>query len=85
MKNLPETIAYLSITSQSWPLGKIAGEVRASTYLWSFEWRFRQGKLLIKPSLGKALIVEPLTRFLERSDYQLEPGGNYEFTVRSDF
>jgi Protein of unknown function (DUF3146) len=85
MKNLPETTAYLSITSQSWQHGKIAGEVRASTYQWSFEWRFRQSKLLIKPSLGKSLIVEPLTRFLERSDYQLEPGGNYEFTVRSDF
>jgi len=24
-----------------------------------------------------------LNRFLERYDYQLEPGGDYEFTVRS--
>lgn len=85
MKNLPETIAYLSVTQQSWQQGKIAGEVRASTYEWCFEWRFRQRKLLIKPALGRSLIIEPLTRFLERSDYQLEPGGNYEFTVRADF
>ena len=85
MKDLPETTAYLSITQQCWQQGKIAGEVKASTYQWRFEWCFRQGKLLIKPSLGRALIVEPLSRFLERSDYQLELGGNYEFTVRADF
>lgn len=81
--HLPETIAYVRITQQSWQLGKIEGEVTADRYQWQFQWRFRQRKLLVKPSLGKALIQEPLERFLERSDYQLEPGGDYTFTVKS--
>lgn len=81
---LPETTAYVRITQQSWQQGKIAGEIRASVYQWHFQWHFRQGQLQIKPSLGRALILEPLSRFLERSDYQLEPGGNYEFTLRAD-
>jgi hypothetical protein len=85
MKHLPETTAYLSITEQSWQKGKIVGEVKASSYQWCFEWRFRQRELLVKPALGRSLILEPLSRFLERSDYQLEPGGNYEFTVRAEF
>lgn len=81
---LPETTAYVRITQQSWQQGKIAGEIRASVYQWHFQWHFRQGQLQVKPSLGRALILEPLSRFLERSDYQLEPGGNYEFTLRAD-
>ena len=85
MKFLPETTAYVKITQQSWQEGKIEGEVEAAAYQWQFQWRFRQGKLSIKPSLGKALIVEPLSRFLERCDYQLEPGGDYQFSVRAKF
>ncbi|TAD91335.1 MAG: DUF3146 family protein, partial [Oscillatoriales cyanobacterium] len=27
----------------------------------------------------------PLHRFLEKWDYQLEPGGDYSFTVRAEF
>jgi Protein of unknown function (DUF3146) len=83
-KYLPETTAYVRITQQSWYLGKIEGEVTAATYKWNFQWRFRQGCLSVEPSLGRALIQEPLGRFLERSDYQLEPGGDYEFTVRAE-
>jgi hypothetical protein len=84
-KRLPETTAYVRITQQSWQYGKIEGEVRAATYQWQFQWHFRRGQLLVQPSLGRALIVEPLGRFLERCDYQLEPGGDYEFTVRAEF
>ncbi len=83
-KYLPETTAYVRITQQSWQQGKIEGEVRTAAYEWQFQWRFRQGKLSIQPSLGRALIVEPLSRFLERCDYQLEPGGDYQFTVRAE-
>ncbi|GAB4379368.1 MAG: DUF3146 family protein [Elainellaceae cyanobacterium] len=83
-KPLPETIAYVRITYQSWQQGKIEGEVRASEYEWQFQWRFRQGRLLVEPSLGRALIKEPLSRFLERCDYQLEPGSDYSFTIRAD-
>ncbi|HEY9697996.1 MAG TPA: DUF3146 family protein [Trichocoleus sp.] len=83
-KRLPNTTAYVRITQQSWQQGKIEGEVRANHYEWQFQWRFKQGVLSVEPSLGRALIKEPLTRFLERCDYQLEPGGDYSFTIRGE-
>lgn len=83
-QHLPETTAYVRITKQCWQQGKIEGEVRAGYYEWQFQWRFRCGQLVLQPSLGRALIIEPLGRFLERSDYLLEPGGDYEFTVRAE-
>ncbi|PSB07729.1 DUF3146 domain-containing protein [filamentous cyanobacterium CCP1] len=83
-KRLPETTAHVRITHQSWQSGRIEGEVRANEYEWQFEWQFRRGKLLVEPSLGRALIKEPLSRFLERCDYQLEPGGDYSFTIRAE-
>jgi hypothetical protein len=83
-KRLPHTTAYVRITYQSWQQGKIEGEVRASEYEWQFQWQFRQGQLSVEPSLGRALIKEPLNRFLERYDYQLEPGSDYSFTIRAD-
>jgi hypothetical protein len=82
-KRLPETTAYVRITHQSWPQGKIEGEVRASDYEWRFQWKFSRGELSVQPSLGRALIKEPLGRFLERWDYQLEPGGDYSFKIRA--
>lgn len=82
-KRLPETIAYVRITQQSWQQGKIEGEVRANQFEWQFRWQFRQGELSVEPSLGRALIKEPLGRFLEQWDYQLEPGGDYSFTIRA--
>ncbi|HEY9647347.1 MAG TPA: DUF3146 family protein [Chroococcidiopsis sp.] len=81
---LPETTAHVRITHHSWQQGHIAGEVRANSYEWQFEWRFRLGELVVEPSLGRALIQEPLGRFLERCDYQLELGGDYSFTIRAD-
>lgn len=84
-RSLPETIAHVRITYQCWQQGKIEGEVRASDYEWQFQWRFKQGELLIHPSLGRALIRDALGRFLEKSDYQLEPGGDYSFTIRAKF
>ena len=80
---LPETVAYVRITQQSLQLGKIEGEVIAAEYQWRFQWRFRKRQLLVQPSLGRALIQEPLERFLERSDYQLEAGSDYSFIVRT--
>lgn len=83
-KFLPETTAYVSITHQSWLQGRIVGEVRAANYQWQFQWCFRRSQLIVEPSLGRALIQEPLGRFLERCDYQLEPGGDYTFPIRAD-
>ncbi len=83
-KFLPETTAYVTITQQSWQQGRIVGEVRAAEYEWQFQWCFRRSLLIVEPSLGRALIQEPLGRFLERSDYQLEPGGDYTFAIRAE-
>jgi hypothetical protein len=80
-----QTIVNVQITYQSWHDARIEGELYAASYRWWFKWYFGQGKLTVFPSLGRALIFEPLNRFLERSDYQLEPGGTYQFTVRGRF
>jgi len=81
--SLPETTAFVRITQQSWQQGMLEGEVSAGEFVWQFQWCFRQGELSVKPSLGRALIQEPLGRFLEQRDYQLEPGGDYAFTIRA--
>ncbi|MEO0948115.1 MAG: DUF3146 family protein [Cyanobacteria bacterium J06641_5] len=83
-KRLPETNVRVRIVQQSWQDGKMAGEVIATHYRWEFQWCFSQGRLFVQPSLGRALILEPLSRFLERNDYQLELGGDYEFKVRAE-
>ena len=83
-QDLPETTAYVRITHQSWKNGRIEGEVTANEFEWQFRWRFRVGQLMVEPSLGRALIQEPLGRFLEQFDYQLEPGGDYSFTIRAE-
>ncbi|MFE1744988.1 DUF3146 family protein [Coleofasciculus sp. H7-2] len=83
-KRLPQTTAYVRITHLSWQRGFLAGEVTAAEYEWQFQWCFRQGQLSVTPSLGRALIQEPLGRFLEQKDYQLEPGGDYAFTIRAE-
>ncbi|MEL6161789.1 MAG: DUF3146 family protein [Cyanobacteria bacterium J06623_5] len=82
--NLPATTAYVRITNQSWHTGTIEGDVSANEFAWQFCWRFRTGHLAVEPSLGRALIQEPLGRFLEQFDYQLEPGGDYSFTIRAE-
>ncbi len=82
-KRLPETTAYVRIFRQSWQYGLLEGEVNAGDFAWQFQWHFRRGELSVKPSQGRALIKEPLGRFLEQKDYQLEPGGDYNFTIRA--
>lgn len=83
-KRLPQTTAHVRITRQSWQNGLLEGEVKAGEFEWKFQWHFRQGELSITPSQGRALIKEPLSRFLEQKDYELEPGGDYAFTIRGD-
>ena len=83
-KRIPQTTAHVRITRQSWQNGLLEGEVKAGEFEWQFRWHFRQGELSITPSQGRALIKEPLSRFLEQKDYQLEPGGDYAFTIRAD-
>ncbi|MFS8741422.1 DUF3146 family protein [Synechococcus sp. O70.2] len=83
MSQLPQTTAHVQITRRSWQEGAIEGEVSANGWVWHFCWRFRGGGLRVEPSVGRALICDPLSRFLEKSDYLLEPGSNYSFVIRS--
>ena len=65
-RRLPETTAYVRVTGQSWQKGTIEGEVTAGNFEWQFQWRFTSEKtLILEPSQGRALIQEPLHRFLE--------------------
>jgi len=81
----PEMIAYVRVTHLSWQEGLLRGEIETEVYQWQFQWHFKRAKLVVQPSLGRALIYEPLGRFLEHSDYQLEPGSDYQFVLRAKF
>ncbi len=85
MPRLPATTAQLRVLRQSFSDRLLEGEVTAGGFHWTFTWRFEQGELSVEPSLGRALIQDALLRFLVRADYQLEPGGDYAFTVRAQF
>ena len=83
MARLPTTIAQLRVLHQSFSDRLLEGEVSAGGFHWTFSWRFEKGELSVEPSLGRALIQDALLRFLVKADYQLEPGGDYAFTVRA--
>lgn len=85
MSRLPATTARLRVLHQSFSERLLEGEVSAGGFHWTFSWCFASGELLVEPSLGRALIQDALLRFLLRADYQLEPGGDYAFTVRARF
>ena len=85
MTALPATTARLRVLRQCFQDQCVEGEVAAGGFQWQFHWAFEQGQLSVEPSLGRALIEDALRRFLVRSDYRLEPGGDYSFTVRAKF
>ena len=85
MTQKPTTTAHLRVHSQSFSNKSLAGEVSAGEFKWEFIWRFANGELLVEPSLGRALIQDALLRFLIKTDYSLEPGGDYMFIVRAKF
>ncbi len=85
MSELPSTTAHLRVNRQNFSKQFLDGEVSAGEFEWRFTWTFGTGELSVEPSLGRALIQDSLLRFLIRSDYHLEPGSEYVFTVRSKF
>lgn len=85
MSRLPSTTAHLRVHRQSFSDQLLEGEVSAGGFEWSFRWAFDRGELSVEPSLGRALIQDALLRFLVKTDYNLEPGGDYLFTVRARF
>ena len=85
MTPLPATKAHLRVDRQCFRDQFLEGEVSAGGYEWTFRWAFDRGELRVEPSLGRALIEDALLRFLVRADYKLEPGGDYNFTVRARF
>ena len=85
MAALPVTTAHLRVQRQSFVDQCVEGEVQAGGFNWQFSWFFDRGELSVEPSLGRALIQDALLRFLVKSDYNLEPGGDYTFTGRARF
>ncbi len=85
MKKKPCTIAYIKVYSQNFISKIIQGEVSAGEFNWNFKWQFSIGQLDIEPPLGRALIQDSLLRFLIRSDYYLEPGGDYTLEIKAKF
>ncbi len=85
MSTLPVTTAYLRVHRQNFEEQYLDGEVTAGGFNWSFRWTFKKGELIVEPSLGRALIQDALLRFLIKTDYHLEAGGDYIFTVRARF
>ena len=85
MSTLPVTTAYLRVLHQSFAEKCLDGEVSAGGFEWNFKWSFASGVLTVEPSLGRALIQDALLKFLVQSDYNLEAGGDYIFTIRAKF
>ena len=85
MSRLPTTTAQLRVLRQSFSQRVLEGEVSAGGFEWTFAWFFDRGELQVEPSLGWALIQDALLRFLLKTDYQLEAGGDYAFSVRARF
>ena len=85
MNKRPVTTAHIKIYSQNFYSKSIKGEVSAGEFNWQFNWKFSNGELLVEPPLGRALIQDALLRFLIKTDYHLEPGGDYMFTIRAQF
>ena len=85
MTDPPSTTAYLQIHKQCFNQKKVEGIVRAGDFEWNFIWAFNKGQLFVEPPLGRALIKDALERYLVKADYKLESGGDYIFTIRSQF
>ncbi|WP_287130326.1 DUF3146 family protein [Candidatus Cyanaurora vandensis] len=77
------TAVQLRITHLVLGEGLMAGELTAGTFQWTFQWHFRRVALHLHPTRGRALVAEPLQRFLEQQDYSLEVGEVYTFTLRT--
>ena len=85
MRAKPETIANVSVNEYCFTKKQIKGIVKASQFEWTFIWSFNKGLLKVNPPLGKALIEDPLLRFLLKKDYELEAGNEYKFTISAKF
>ena len=81
----PETTVYLIIEEYNFYTKELKGFVEASEFQWNFTWYFSKGKLFVNPPLGRALIEDPLLRFLIKKDYDLESGNSYKFTIAAKF
>ena len=81
----PSTTAYVRVDQQCFNNQHLKGKILAGEFEWDFIWAFGKGELYVEPPLGRALIKDALERFLIKTDYSLEPGGDYYFTIRAKF
>ena len=85
MRQIPETIANVSVKEYCFSKKQIKGIVEASQFKWTFIWSFNKGLLSVHPPLGRALIEDALLRFLLKKDYELEAGNEYKFIISAKF
>ena len=85
MSPKPQTVAHVSVQEYCFLKQQVKGVVKASQFKWHFTWAFGKGILYVKPPLGRALIEDPLLRFLLKKDYELEAGNEYKFTISAKF
>ena len=85
MRQKPETEANVSVKEYCFSKKQIKGVVEASQFKWTFTWSFNKGLLFVKPPLGRALIEDPLLRFLLKKDYELEAGNEYKLIISAKF
>ena len=85
MRPKAQTIAKVIVKEYCFSKKQIKGVVEASQFQWTFTWSFTKGKLLVNPSLGRALIENALLRFLLKKDYELEAGNEYKLIISAKF
>ncbi len=83
MPKSPNTAVLVRPTRLSLAEMRLEGEVTAAMFQWTFKWQFQRGELWVHPTQGRALVYEPLKRFLEQQDYALEVGECYSFILRT--
>ena len=79
------TTAHIIVEQQCFNKEYLKGKISAGEFEWDFTWAFGKGELYVNPPLGRALIKDALERFLVKTDYSLETGGDYNFTIRAKF
>ena len=85
MNQKPSTTAHLIVEQQCFNQKCLKGKISAGEFQWDFTWAFGKGELHVEPPLGRALIKDALERFLMQTDYNLETGSDYAFTIRAKF
>ena len=61
------------------------GIVKARNVKRDLKWEIGKGRLIVNPTIGRALIENYLLKFLLKKDYELEAGNEYKFIISAKF